>query len=296
MAVTDEYEQLHVDLGTDRLGVQHYPPPAPPLDAPSGALPAVARREPAVATVWPAMGVPARYYRPFAQHLRGAGFQVVVADLRGTGASTPRPSRGSRYRLGDLVDDVGAVQEAVRERYGRRREVLVGHSLGGQAILLHEALSEQPTVDAIALVAVGLPYFRAYPPRRAVGVLPYTQAISAVGTVLRVWPGWTFGGRQARGVIQDWAYTARHGRYPRIDGVDAEAALATVTTPVLAVTVDADQYTPPGTTDHLLAKLTKAPVTRAHYTAGEAGAALDHFRWVRASAALATRIAEFTAA
>jgi predicted alpha/beta hydrolase len=283
MIATDGYEQGYVDLGTDRLGLHFYPTPEGIASPPT-------------ATIWPAMGVPARYYRPFALALRGHGFQVVVADLRGTGSSVPPPSRQSHYRFGDLVDDVGAVQEVVRERYGRRRELLVGHSLGGQLALLHEALSEQPTVDAIALVAVGLPYFRAYPPRRAAGVLPYTQGIAAVGTLLGVWPGWGFGGRQARGVIQDWGYTARHGRYPLIDGVDGEAALTTVTTPVLAMSVDNDQYTPPATTDHLIAKLTKAPVTREHYTAAEAGAALDHFRWVRASAPLAARIATFATA
>ncbi len=284
MAATEGYEQDYVDLGTDRLGLHHYPPSDQPDAAGQPAT---------VATIWPAMGVPARYYKPFAGHLRAQGMQVTVADLRGTGSSTPAASRHSRYGLGDLVDDVGAVQEAVRARYGRRRELLVGHSLGGQAIVLHEALSEQPTVDAIALVAVGLPYFRRYPPRRAAAVLPYTQAIAAVSSVLGVWPGWTFGGRQARGVIQDWAYTARHGRYPRLDGVDAEAALATVSTPILAISVETDQYTPSATMDHLLGKLTKAPVTRGHYSAAEAGAALDHFRWVRASAPLAARIAAF---
>jgi len=279
VTATDAYGQDFVDVGTDRLGLHYYPEP----ERPTGVL----------ATLWPAMGVPARYYRPFAQQLVAHGLQVVVADLRGTGTSTPVPSRRSRYRLGDLVDDVGAVQEAVRERYGRQREVLIGHSLGGQTILLHEALSERPTVSAIALVAVGLPYFRRYPPRRAVGVLPYTQGIAAAATVLGVWPGWAFGGRQARGVIQDWAYTARHGRYPLVDGVDAEAALATVTTPVLAISVDDDQYTPPGTTDHLIDKLVKAPVLREHYTTGQAGARLDHFLWVRAGGPLAARVASF---
>jgi predicted alpha/beta hydrolase len=283
VTATDGFEQSFVDVGTDQLGLQHYPAPEHPDPAP-------------LATLWPAMGVPARYYRPFATALRGHGWQVVVADLRGTGTSRPRPSRHSRYGLADLVDDVGAVQEAVRERYGRRRELLLGHSLGGQAILLHEGLSEQSTVDTIALVAVGLPYFRGYPPRRGAVVLPYTQAIAATSALLGVWPGWTFGGRQARGVIRDWAYTARTGRYPRLDGVDAEAALGTVSTRVLSVSLDGDDLTPPGTCDHLAAKLTKAPVTREHYSAVQAGTELDHFRWVRAGEPLAARIAAFASA
>src|SRR5262245_30265251 len=81
--ITVEYVQEYVDRGGERLGVQIYPEP----DAPR-----------AVLVVWPAMGVPARYYRRFAVELRRAGFAVVVADLRGTGASTPQPSRRSGYR------------------------------------------------------------------------------------------------------------------------------------------------------------------------------------------------------
>jgi predicted alpha/beta hydrolase len=289
----DDYAREYVDRGTDRIGLQVYPIPDDP-DAPA-------------VVVWPAMGVPARYYRPFARELAGAGLAVVVADLRGTGASTPPPSRRSRYGLADLVGDVAAVQEAVKSRVDGRTTLLLGHSLGGQAALLHLATTEESsragtwagsagqrsTVDGLVLVGVGLPYFRAYPPRRAAAVLPYTQSIAAATAILGVWPGWGFGGRQARGVIRDWAHTVRYGRYPGLDGVDAEAALGTVRTPVLAVSVEGDDLTPESTVDHLLAKLRSAPVTREHYAVG--GERLDHFRWVRASAPLAARVAGFAA-
>jgi predicted alpha/beta hydrolase len=235
--------------------------------------------------------VPARYYRPFAAELVGAGLAVVVADLRGTGESTPPPSRRSRYRLADLIDDIGAVQEALRSTVDGRRTVLVG-SLGGQAALLHCALSgSSSTVDGLVLVGVGLPYFRVYPGRRAAGVLAMTQSIVAATETLGVWPGWGFGGRQARGVIRDWGYTARHGRYPRLRGADAEAALREVRTPVLAIDVANDTLIPQSTVDHLVAKLPCAPVTREHYAVE--GERLDHFRWVRASGPLAARIARY---
>ena len=94
-------------------------------------------------------------------------------------------------------------------------------------------------------------------------------------------------------MIRDWAHTARTGRFPALDGVDTEAAVRRIRTPVLAVSVDDDQYTPHETLDHLCGKLTAAPVTRHRYTAAEAGARLDHFTWVRASAPLAARIAAF---
>ncbi|SCG63748.1 Predicted alpha/beta hydrolase [Micromonospora echinaurantiaca] len=282
MNATAEYAQEFVEVDGARIGIQVYPEPAGVPAAP-------------VVVIWPAMGVRARYYRPFAVALRAAGLAVVVADLRGTGESTPRPSRACRYGYAELATDVGAVLAALKPRLDGRRTVLLGHSLGGQVSLLHLALHGTDAVDGLALVAVGIPYWRSYPGRRRFGVLPYTQGIAATARLLGVWPGWGFGGRQARGVIRDWAHTARTGRFPRLDGADAETAVRAVRTPVLAVSVDDDQYTPHGTMDALCAKLVAAPVTRERYTVAEAGAPLDHFTWVRAATPLAARVAAFTA-
>ncbi|MDG4780281.1 alpha/beta fold hydrolase [Micromonospora sp. WMMD961] len=280
MSGEPEYAQEFVDVDGGRLGVQVHPEPTGTTDAP-------------VVVIWPAMGVRARYYRPFAAELRAAGLAVVVADLRGTGTSTPAPSRADRYGYRELAGDVDAVLAALKPRLDGRRRLLVGHSLGGQAALLHLALHGDDGVDGLALIAVGIPYWRSYPGRRGLGVLPYTQGIAATAALLRVWPGWGFGGRQARGVIRDWAHTARTGRFPRLDGTDTEAAVRAVRTPVLAVSVDDDQFTPHETMDHLCAKLTGASVMRERYTVERAGAPLDHFSWVRAGAPLARRIAEF---
>lgn len=278
---TEEYLQEHLDRGADRIGLQIYPEPEGVEDAP-------------VVVVWPAMGVRARYYRPLAASLRQAGFAVVVADLRGTGTSTPAPSRSSRYGYADLAADVGAVQEALKPRLDGRRRLVLGHSLGGQAALLYLALhgeSGEPAMDGVVLVAVGLPYWRAYP-RRRYGILAMTQAIGATSALLRVWPGWGFGGRQAMGVMRDWAHTARTGRFPHLDGVDVEAALRRVRTPVLAISVDHDQYTPHETLDHLCAKLESAPLTRERHAIDGA----DHFTWVRSADGIAARAAQWARA
>ena len=272
-----------VDRGTDRLAL------AVPVEPPQDGAPLV--------VLWPAMGAPARYYRPFAAELHAAGLWPVTVDLRGTGASTPAPSRASRYGYADLVDDVGAVLDALKVWRDGRRTILLGHSLGGQMCALHLALEpNRSTVDGLALVAVGLPYWRCYAGVGKAAVLGYTQAIGATSAVLRVWPGWTFGGRQARGVIRDWAYTARHGRYPRLSGVDIDTALGSVRTPVLAVTIDHDRYTPPATTEQLVGKMTAAPVERAHYTAAQAGGRLNHFAWVRRGGPLARVVRDFAVA
>ena len=270
-----EYAVEFLDRGTDRIGLHVYPLPADDT-AP-------------IAVVWPAMGTPARYYRHLASALGEAGLGVVVVDLRGTGASTPRPSRRSRYGYSELTDDVGAVLGALKGRLDGRPVYLVGHSLGGQVGLLHLARAGGQAVAGLVLVGVGLPWWRSYG-RKALSTLLLTQWIVAAASLLRVWPGWGFGGRQARRVIQDWGYTARHGRFPRLDGSadDVEARLASVRTPVLALSVAADQYTPRATTDHLCAKLTAAPVQRVHLDGP-----LDHFTWARTPATVVDEITRF---
>jgi predicted alpha/beta hydrolase len=268
--------QLIVDRGTDRLSVQVYPVTG--SDAP-------------LVVILPAMGVPAGYYERFVKDLNAAGMGVAVADLRGTGQSSPRPSRASRYGYAELTDDVAAVLEALAEHRTGRRTLLLGHSLGGQAGLLHLARTGDTGVDGLVLIATGLPYWRTYPGPTRFGVLGFTQAINVISAGLQVWPGWSFGGRQARGIIRDWAYTARAGRFPAHLG--AEDRLADITVPVLALSVDDDQYTPPSTTDHLVAKLTGARVQRAHLSRDEAGIVLDHFKWVKAGQLVATRISDW---
>jgi predicted alpha/beta hydrolase len=268
------FTQEFVELAKPyRLGLHVYPDPGPSSP---------------VVVILPALGVPARFYRPFAQALHAAGVAVVVAELRGTGTSTPRPGRADRYGYAELVGDVGAVLSALKPRLDGRRYFLLGHSLGGQLATLHLALAPADAAGLI-LVAVGLPYWRGYPSwHRRLAVLGLTQATAAVATINRVSPGWAFAGRVARGVITDWAYTARHGHFPPIDG--AAADLGALRTPVLAVSMPLDTFTPGELLDQLCARFTAAEVERVRLTA-----AVDHFSWVRSPDAVLGHVVRFIA-
>jgi predicted alpha/beta hydrolase len=271
-----------------RLALHVYPDPGP--DAP-------------VVVIFPAMGTPARFYRPLAQRLGADGIAVVVADLRGTGASTPTPSRADRYGYADMAADVAAVLDALKPRLDGRRHYLLGHSLGGQLATLHLALGaasgDASTPDGLILVAVGLPYYRSYRRGRRLAVLVFSQAIAAVTAVCRVWPGWAFGGRASRRVMLDWAYTARRGRFPALAGNRVDLGL--VRTPVLAISIPRDRYTPHATLDRLCAQLTGAPITRVRLDE----TALDqvqrrgpsegnsHFSWVRTPEAVTAYVVPF---
>lgn len=284
MGASTEHDgtQIWVQRGADRLAVQLYP--EPPVDS-SPDLPLV--------VLWCAMGVPASYYRPLAERLRELGLRVAIVDLRGTGASEPLPSRRSRYGYAELTEDVGAVLDQLVPVPSDGPVVLLGHSLGGQACLLYMATTDDKRVSGLAMVAAGLPYWKVYQGWKRVVAFPFTQTIGATSALLGVWPGWGFGGRQSNGVIRDWAYTGRAGRFPDLNGSDIMSALRNVRTPILALSVDHDQYTPPSTTDYLCRMLESAPVEREHYTAEMTGATLDHFRWARKPGPIAERIVSF---
>ena len=268
-----------VERGADRISVQLHPGPSP-------TAPAV--------IVLPAMGVPAGYYRRFAEALHDAGLLVAVADLRGTGASTPRISPASAYGFAELTSDVGAVLDTLTPHLTGRRRILLGHSLGGQLAVLHLALHPDSRIDGLALVAAGIPHWRNFRGHLRHGIRPFASFMNATATVARYWPGWGFGGRQSRGVVRDWSHVVRTGAFPPIDGVTPP--LDTITQPVLAVSVEHDTLTPAPTVDDLCRRLTSAPISRVHYTAAESGTPMDHFTWTRSATPLAARIAAFATA
>lgn len=215
---------------------------------------------------------------------------MVTVDLRGQGESRPRAARGVRFGYREMLeDDLPAVLDAVRAELPGAPVALVGHSLGGQFGLLHAATAKVP-VDAVALVASGSVWWRAYGVR-GLGTLVFSQLAAGLATALGHWPGRRlgFGGQQPAGVMRDWARQARTGRYaPTGSPVDYEGALRDLALPVLVVGVDHDSLAPVGAREHLAGKVPRAAVDRWQYTRDSAeGKAVDHFRWVRHHAGLA---------
>lgn len=281
--MAEPYVQEFVELpGGYRTGLHVYPDPGP--GAP-------------VVVLWPALGAPARFYRPLAQALHEAGIAVIVTELRGTGSSTPKPSRADRYGYPELAGDVGTVLDALKPRLDGRRYYLAGHSLGAQVCALHLAQSERTDVAGFILVAVGLPWHRLYPRSIRYGVLAFSQGIVAVTALSRVWPGWGFGGRAARRVMLDWGHTARTGRFPRVAGSPPD--LSRIRLPVLAISLEHDPLTPHQTLDHVCAMLSGAAIRRVrldiggHHPRSALSPANTHFAWVRSPSQVVQEVVEF---
>ncbi|WP_326782946.1 alpha/beta hydrolase family protein [Streptomyces sp. NBC_00151] len=252
----------------------------------------------AVIVIWPALGVDAAYYDPFCERLAALGIAAVAVDLRGQGASRPRPGRSTRHGYHELASrDWPTVLDAVRERFGLGVPLYpLGHSIGGQVGVLYLA-REPESVDGLLLVAAGSVDFRGFRGAARYRVLASTQLVALIATLWGFWPGHRlgFGGRQPARLMRDWARICRTGRFvPAGADIDYEARLGAVTLPVLAVSVAGDHLAPAGAVDRLCAKLPAAEVQRWHYRP-DGGERIDHVRWARRGAGVAERISGWLA-
>ena len=253
-----------------------------------------AGRADAPVLLWlPGMGMPARSYLPLAAALAEQGLGVALHEWRGTGSSSERAARGADWGYRELLaEDIPAALEACRRRFPGAPVLLGGHSLGSQLACLYAAL-HPGAVRGIALVAGGSPYWRCFRPwgpmlRVAFAAAPWIARLRGhfPGRRLR------FAGNEARGVIDDWARSGRTGRYAA-KGMphDLEAALATQSSPVLALRMDADVLCPEASLRHLLKKMPRAPSESRVLDDSTLGVHADHFSWMQSPQGVAGHVA-----
>lgn len=245
----------------------------------------------------PAMGMPARHYIPFAQALAARGIAVAIHEWRGIGSSNLRAGRHTNWGYRELLQsDLPAGMAALRAYQPQTRCWLGGHSLGGQMSVLYAALHPHD-LGGLVLVASGAPYWRQFPRRQLIRACYVLARLLA--NLLGYLPGRRigFGGNEARAVIADWARSGRTGRYA-VTGMqqDLETKLAQLSLPVLALRLQDDWLGPQASLDWLLGKMPKATCAQGMITANDlAGAAADHFGWMKLPEAVATHIASWIA-
>ena len=240
----------------------------------------------------PAMGVAARHYIPLAQALAARGVGVALHEWRGIGSSDRRAGWRCDWGYRELLGDLEASVEAVTRAHPQARMWIGGHSLGGQIAAL--ACARDPARYAgLVLLASGAPYWRMF--RHRWGVLAAYMLAPMLGAVFGHVPGRQigFGGREARGVIGDWARSGRSGRY-RTCGLDFdfEHALGGVGVPIFAHRFADDWLGPAASLDWLLGKMPRAPRQIVVHGSAELGAVADHFSWMKQPDVLVRRISE----
>lgn len=252
-----------------------------------------------VVIVLPAMGTPARVYRPLAAALTGHGLNVAIGDQRAHGDSTPAMSKRVDFGYATMVeDDLPRVYDAVQHAFRGSRVFLLGHSLGGQVAMLFGG-SGARDVSGIITVASGTVWWRAF----ATGLRAYGMrgVVGAVETITRVsgyWPGrrLRFGGTQPLTLMTDWARLGRTGEFAPAGALtNLEAGMAGMRTPILGITIENDFFAPRSSADHLLGKAAVAEVERWHYDGAPGLPRPDHFSWAKHPGPIAENVADWIA-
>lgn len=247
---------------------------------------------PRAALLWvPALGVPARSYRRFAEALAAQGVAVALHEWRGIGSSSVRASRDCDWGYAPLLlDDLPRARAALREIAPQVPLFLGGHSLGGQFAALSAAL-DPDAVDGLVLIAAGLPYPAHFPqPLRTAMCLAF-RLLPVLTGLLGFLPGRQLGfaGRESRGVIGDWVRTGRQGAYclPELPA-DIEQRLRAVRLPVFALYFAHDKFGPERALHALLGKLAAACEVEMHgLDAPQLGTTANHFAWMKQPDAVA---------
>lgn len=248
-------------------------------------LPGHVPAQPRCTVLWlPALGVAARHYLPLTEAFAARGIAAFVHEWRGHGSSSLRAGHGQDWGYRELLEqDIPASEAAIARHLPSVGRVLGGHSLGGQLACCRVAMDPR-AATGLWLVGSGSPYWRAFPvPARYVLPLAY-RLLPWLADRHGALPGRRigFGGKEARGVMSDWAATARSGRYAGKDiGMDLESALATVSAEIRAVLFTGDWLAPPSSLQFLTAKMPLASTRVGRLDSIQLGAPANHFDWMQ---------------
>ena len=232
----------------------------------------------------PAMGVPARNYRLFAEQLAAVGFAVAVHEWRGFGSSNQRAGRHCDWNYHHLLQlDLPESFREARQAWPDLRWLLAGHSLGGQLGSL--SLGLDMDVEGLVLLASGAPAWHSFPALQRWPLRCLFVVAPVIARLRGFFPGRRlgFGGNEARGVIADWARSGRSGNFvPAQIEADLELGMRRSQRPILAIRYADDAFAPAGSLQWLLGKFPQAPIERALLGAADLGTRADHFAWMRA--------------
>lgn len=140
------------------------------------------------------LGIPQRFYAPFATWLAQQGHLVLTFDLRGIGASRrPEHRRSLRGLNADMLtwarQDFPAAVQALSDLVAGEPVVLIGHSLGVHHAAMTDART-QSRIDILVSVAAGSGYWRDWATRsRRLAPLMLHLAAPLLTPLLGYFPG-----------------------------------------------------------------------------------------------------------
>jgi predicted alpha/beta hydrolase len=240
--------------------------------------------ERAAVLIAPALGVPRRFYEPFARFLAGRGYDVLTIDYRGTSGS----GQGCDVAAIRLVDwgrlDLDAALRHLWSESKATRRVLVGHSLGGQ---LPGLTAESEGLSAMVLIGASCPYPPLYPliPRLRM-LLLWCVLVPWLSRGRSHFPARRIGFSSIdipAGAMRDWARwgLSRNYLFDPAHGLDT-ARYAALELPLLAYSFADDDYAVRPAVDALLARYSSARIDRRHIGRPIDGSRIGHFGYFSA--------------
>ncbi|MFN9475150.1 alpha/beta fold hydrolase [Acidovorax sp.] len=242
-----------------------------------------------VVIINPATSVRSDYYSRFAAFLHGQGFDVLTYDYRGIGGSRPASLRGFQAGWLDCGQrDFEALLQHAAAHFPGQPVQVVAHSVGG--VLVGLAPSNH-TIARVFTMGAQYAHWRDYAPgRRSALLWKWHVAMPLLTALLGYFPGKRLGWLEdtPRGVVRDW--TARHPRFEdgfdgagsqRLDPDERDALVArfaSLTAPLLALSVADDEFGTIPATQRLLRYFRGSATTHLHVEPGELGlAGIGHF-------------------
>lgn len=207
----------------------------------------------AVAVISPAMAVPSRFYRHFADELARMGLSTLRFDYRGIGDSRQGSVRGhsATATTWGRLDLSAAIDQALDHAAGLP-VVLVGHSFGGQALGL---TGRGPDLAAVLTIGSQSGYWRHWDGLPRAGMWAFmTLWIPLVSAALGEFPGWA-GMKEdvPAGAVREWARWCRSPGYLTDHSVYAREHFRQIGGPVRVVGIGDDGFAPPRAVDALAA-------------------------------------------
>lgn len=255
---------------------------------------APARQSAATLLFLPGMGLSARQYIAFARSLAARGIDTLIHEWRGLGSSNLRAARYVDWGYRELLDlDLAASINAARKQAADKPLLMGGHSLGAQLALL--AAAQRPDdCQGLVIVAGGAPYWRCFDVWMQAALRGIFIGMPLLARAFGFYPGRQLGfaGREARGVIADWADSGRTGEYrPRNVHCDFQSKLAKLTCPLLSLRMTDDWFVPQESLDWLTDKLSRSTKKQINIDRRDLQGSADHYQWMKQPDSAAEAIA-----
>lgn len=216
-----------------------------------------------------ATGVPLLKYTKLFETLTAKGYTIIGADYPCCGENKPHVDRTVNYNYQDIMDDFVPQLLSFSEHQSTH---LFGHSLGGQIATLYSALTDIPMIG----IATGNMHFKNWHGWERIKILRVLAVFKPITILYGYFPGYKvgFGNKEAKGLIDDWCYLLKTGRFDFIEG-----NLETNKGRGLFIHIEGDRYSPYRAIKHLselCAKSTLISVTLPKHLKGN-----PHGVWIK---------------